>query len=152
MIRLACPFLAAAWVLMVPQAYGCEPDENVTCDQGLTLTVRVTGAKSGGGKIHAGLFDGPDEFPDGEPLLDGAASVDGTETVLTFENVKPAVYAVSLYHDENNNGSFDRSLIGLPQEPYGFSNNISVGLSPPNFEDARITVHKSQDIVIRLQR
>ena len=40
------------------------------------------------------------------------------------ENVKPGNYAIAVFHDLNGNGKLDRNLIGLPSEPYGFSNDV----------------------------
>ncbi|MDZ7848305.1 MAG: DUF2141 domain-containing protein [Owenweeksia sp.] len=32
-------------------------------------------------------------------------------------------YTIKAYHDLNNNEELDRNTLGIPQEPYGFSNN-----------------------------
>ena len=42
--------------------------------------------------------------------------------------------------DENNNGKLDKNLVGIPLEPYGFSNNARGFLGPPSFGDARFQV------------
>jgi len=55
-------------------------------------------------------------------------------------NVPPGRYAVAVYHDANGNGRLDRSAIGFPQEPYGFSNDIG-RTSIPTFNAALVTVN-----------
>ncbi len=59
----------------------------------------------------------------------------------------PGVYALAVYHDENNNHHFDRSLIGLPLEGYGFSNNAVIFMSPPSFASVRFTVQPGDNHV-----
>src|SRR5262245_49789263 len=35
-------------------------------------------------------------------------------------------YGVAVFHDENSNGKMDKYVLGIPLEPYGFSNNVRV--------------------------
>ena len=39
-----------------------------------------------------------------------------------------------MMQDINRNGKFDTTWIGLPEEPFGFSNNADPGLSEPSFK------------------
>ena len=48
-------------------------------------------------------------------------------------------YAIAVYHDVNGNGRLDRSAIGFPSEPYGFSNDVG-RTSIPSFSGALIEV------------
>ena len=41
--------------------------------------------------------------------------------LFTFQGVSPGTYAVAAYQDANGNGRLDRTGLGLPLEPYGFS-------------------------------
>lgn len=52
----------------------------------------------------------------------------------------PGSYALAIYHDENNNHHFDRTLIGLPAEGYGFSNDAPTTFGLPAFSAVRFTV------------
>ena len=56
---------------------------------------------------------------------------------------KPGVYALALYHDENRDGKFDRTGVGLPAEGYGFSNNPATLAGLPTFKSVRLAVPKS---------
>ena len=53
------------------------------------------------------------------------------------------VYALAVYHDRNANRRFDRTSIGLPAEPGGFSNNPSTFLGLPSFSAVRMRVPRS---------
>jgi len=50
-------------------------------------------------------------------------------------------YAVVVYHDENDNHKFDRNWVGLPTEGFGVSNNPTLFLAPPSFEESAFEVN-----------
>jgi uncharacterized protein (DUF2141 family) len=52
-------------------------------------------------------------------------------------------YALAVYHDADGNRSFNRSVIGLPAEGYGFSNNAPAIFGLPSFRRVRIAVPRS---------
>jgi uncharacterized protein (DUF2141 family) len=45
----------------------------------------------------------------------------------------------------------DTNLFGVPQEPYGFSNNVRPKFRAPNFEEAKIQVKEQKYISIKLE-
>ena len=51
-------------------------------------------------------------------------------------------FAMAVYHDHNANGSFDKTGLGLPAEPWGISNNPKVTFGPPPVEKALFKVTK----------
>lgn len=105
------------------------------------LRVTVEGLRNDKGHVRFALYNEPDRFPDRAGVIEGGrAKVVGGRAVFVFQNVKPGRYAVSVFHDENDDGKFNRSLIGLPLEGYGFSNNAKVTLSAPSFTEAAFTV------------
>jgi len=62
---------------------------------------------------------------------------------VTFDNVPAGKYAVSVIHDEDDNGTLSRMVFpfaGMPSEPYGLSNNIYSSLSKGSFEEALIQI------------
>lgn len=63
----------------------------------------------------------------------------GNKIFVEF-NLPPADYAISTYHDINNNNILDRYFIGKPKEPYGLSNNVKPLFGPPNYKDCKFTL------------
>ena len=63
-----------------------------------------------------------------------------------FEGLAPGVYGVMAYHDRNANGRLDTLPIGLPVEPYGFSNNARATFGPPAWRAARFTAGPGQTV------
>ena len=54
---------------------------------------------------------------------------------ISFSDVAPGTYALSLIHDENANGKLDTSL-AIPKEGFGFSRNPKITFGPPKFKAA----------------
>lgn len=50
-------------------------------------------------------------------------------------------WAVSVYHDENNDGRLNRNLFGAPSEGYGLSRDAVRRFGPPRFKDAVLYLH-----------
>ena len=111
--------------------------------QAADLTVVVSNITSNAGNVMVGLFDSAAAFPKTvtQGVLAAAAGRDATGRVtLVLRDLTPGTYAVSAYHDLNGNGQLDSNLMGLPTEPYGFSNNARGSFGPPSFQAAGITL------------
>ncbi|MCJ2043399.1 DUF2141 domain-containing protein [Methylobacterium sp. J-078] len=71
---------------------------------------------------------------------------------FVFPNVTPGTYAALAYQDTNGNGRLDRTGLGLPLEPYGFSGEAARS-ARPDFARARFTVHEpGTSVRVRLSR
>jgi uncharacterized protein (DUF2141 family) len=107
--------------------------------QTASLQVSVNNIKSKKGSIRIGLFT-ENEFL--KTAFEGKivkATTDGVTVV--FENLKEGVYAVSVIHDENENGVLDTNKLGIPKEGFAFGNNAMGTFGPPAFEEAKIEIH-----------
>jgi uncharacterized protein (DUF2141 family) len=62
------------------------------------------------------------------------------------------IYAVTILHDENNNGKIDtKFMLPLPDEGIGFSNYYDFGLSNrPNFKNANFNLDKDTIIEVKV--
>lgn len=76
--------------------------------------------------------------------------VKGTETIATFKDVPTGDYAVTLFHDKNSDGKLNTNFIGIPKEPYGFSNNPMAMFGPPSYEKCLFKVDSNKTISIKL--
>ena len=121
--------------------------------QALDLQVKGLGADSDSGTYRCLLFKSEQGFPG--DLKAAVQSDNGTvkdrTATCTFENIEAGTYAVSTFHDENDNQKLDTYFFGAPKESYGFSNNASRPFSPPSFSEAAVTLTESQTISINLK-
>lgn len=114
-----------------------------------TLEVTVKNIKELKGTIRAALYNNEKDFL--ENFVHGkTVKVTGNEAKVVFENLKPGDYAVSVFHDENENEKLDSGFMGIPNEPYGFSNDAMGTFGPPSFEKAKVTLTSDKASVINL--
>ena len=61
-------------------------------------------------------------------------------------------YAFTLFVDFNGNKKIDKNFLGIPKEPYGFSNNVIGNMSAPTFDQAKFLISgpTSQNIKLRI--
>ena len=119
-----------------------------TCSAAV-LEVIVVGLKNQKGDVHIAIFNKAKYFPYQEGILhEGKATISGNIATLKFKNLMPGPYSTAVYHDENFNHKFDQGLFGIPMEDYGFSNNVSIFLSPPSFEEAMFQIKEPKTKVV----
>lgn len=71
-----------------------------------------------------------------DPVRQAILPVGRTTVQATFEGLPPGRYALMAYHDRNGDGRLNTLPIGLPVEPYGFSNGARGTFGPPTWRAA----------------
>lgn len=115
------------------------------------LTVTINGVASDKGKVLVALYDKADIWMKRAIKYAGVeAKTNGVAVVI--KDLVEGDYAVSIHHDENGNGKFDTNAIGIPLEPFGFSNDASGNFGPPTFEQAKFRLDgEKKSIVINFK-
>ncbi len=116
------------------------------------LTVDIQNVKTAKGSVFVAIYRPCEGFPlDCKPINSQRLTAKDGSLQMQF-TLEPGDYAVAIYHDVNDNGKMDKNIIGIPKEPYGFSNNFRPRLSPPKFSDCKIVVgDKGKGIAVRLE-
>lgn len=117
------------------------------------LKVTVTGVRSDSGALMIGFYDTAANFEDaiGTSAEVGLLADKGRLVGVTMRakpgsqgvsisDLPPGRYGVIVFHDENDNGLLDISVLGIPREGYGFSKNAIGFFSAPSFDKAAVTV------------
>lgn len=100
------------------------------------ITVTVSALRSDEGMVRCSLYDDGAEFPESPQhvIARAVARPQGRSGICVFRGVaRGRDYAIVLHHDENNDNAFQKSAFGLPEEGYGFSNDVKPRLSAPSF-------------------
>jgi uncharacterized protein (DUF2141 family) len=103
------------------------------------------------GQLMVAIYDSADAFNnDGEPIQYAKVEAIGDSVTIKFEELAQGTYALKVLHDINSNGKMDLSASGLPQDGYGFSNNVGMYGVPP-FDAAAFDVvdYAVIDVVVR---
>ena len=116
---------------------------------GYTIEVLVTDFDSNKGKVFLGLYNSETSFLNTQ-YKNVILSIKDNTCTYTFTNVPEGTYAISLYHDENDNGKMDTNIFGAPKEDYGCSNNARGFMSAPKWDDAKFKVTTNTKQIINL--
>jgi uncharacterized protein (DUF2141 family) len=105
------------------------------------LTIEISGVTPDQGKVYVAVYDGPETFPiSGKQLVGRVLAAGDRHLTAHFADLPPGQYAVVAFQDFNGNGRLDKNLLGIPKEPYGFSNGARGSMGPPKFAAAAITL------------
>ncbi len=115
----------------------------------VTLNVHVSGFENADGAAGIAVWNGARGFPEQiehavattyAPIQDGVA-------VAGFDELEPGRYAITVYHDTNDNRRFDKNWLGLPKEAWGVSNNVRPRLRAPRFAEATFDLEVGDHLV-----
>jgi len=126
--RAALLFVATLLVCAIAPAVAAE------------LTVTVDNLRSAKGDVRLSAYASAAEWPDNSAAANDQVAAAQPGSVVFHFDLPPGIYAIACFHDENANGQFDQNFLGIPQEGYGFSNNLHPFLSAPSFAAASFTL------------
>lgn len=114
------------------------------------IEVEVTNFKSNKGVAYIGLYESENTFLNkalqGEKLM-----IKNNKVVCTFKDIPPGTYAISVFHDEDENGELTTNFMGIPKESYAASNNAASRLGPPKWQDARFRVNAGETVYQKIE-
>ncbi len=119
-----------------------------------TLTIHATGFDSPQGHAIAKLFRPGDNVLSQTSWRRATSVIQNGEARLEFAGLPDGLYALVVFHDENDNGKVDHNALSLPKEQLGFSNGFRLGIfsGMPNFQKLQFRVvhpRASLDIPVR---
>lgn len=114
------------------------------CNAQNTLTIEITNLKTNNGTVYVNLKTDQEK---------SFKKVRGTVTnnVCTVEitDIPSGTYAITYYHDENDNGQIDTGMFGKPEEGYGYSNDARGFMGPADFEDQLFEIKSDLNISLK---
>lgn len=114
--------------------------------QKLTLTVKNITEHSG--MIKIGVYDEKNYMK--TTIASAEVKADKDEVTVTIDLPKPGQYAIAIFQDMNGNNSLDSNFLGIPKEPFGFSNTNSYPMGAPKFKKAAFDANQDLRLSIPL--
>jgi len=110
------------------------------------IYVSVDGVRNAQGQVATTVYaDDPDRFlvKNGSLYVVRTPAIAGVTRYCVFLP-STGIYAIAIYHDEDNSGTINRSgTLGIPTEGFGFSNNPPTLASLPVFRTVRLAVPRA---------
>ena len=124
--------------------YSQAADDKTLCD----TEIIVTGIKENSGTIVISIHDSSESFRKHIPYRSVELAVTGEKAVYHIR-LKAGDYVFGVYHDVNGDGKLNANAIGIPKEPFGFSNYDGKG-PPGNFKKHKIFINGTTTVNIPL--
>ncbi len=110
-----------------------------------TLKVTVSGYEGRQGEVMLALYNTKDSFLE-KPVRMMRQKASAGSIELVINELEPGGYGIAVYLDENNNQKLNKNIVGIPKEPYGFSNGVRAKLAPPSFDATKIQVSDGENV------
>ena len=109
----------------------------------ISLEIEINNLQSNNGPLYIRILDENEN-----PVIVGTSSVINYSSKISFDSISPGKYAIQFFHDENENQKMDFSLIGIPKEKFGSSNDVKPVLGPPKFEKMLFNLTDNKKVIM----
>jgi uncharacterized protein (DUF2141 family) len=137
-LTLALALSATAFACQQPTVDAPAPTAVRTGPQ-QELRIKLVGIGEPKGSVRVAIFEGADAFGAGRQYAGTFSAVTGSEMIVLFA-VPQGTWGISSFHDVNDNGELDANMVGMPTEPFAFSNNATGDFGPPGFDQIAFSV------------
>jgi uncharacterized protein (DUF2141 family) len=108
------------------------------------LTIKIENIEVLEGDIRIGVFDTSGNFlKEGFTFKKYKIAVENNTETIIIDDLPQGEYAFMLYHDKNADGELNRNFLGIPKEPFAFSNNVKPKFSKPVFEECKFSLEQN---------
>ena len=116
-----------------------------------TLSISIKNIQSDEGNIALQVFSNAEQYKGAaQPIIALRLTAEALKGSFTIVDLPPGFYGARVMHDLNDNGELDANFVGLPKEPYGFSNNATPNFGPPKWDDIKFQLDGNNQQVIDL--
>ncbi len=110
----------------------------------ISLEMEINNLQSNNGPLYIRILDENEN-----PVIVGTSPVINYSARISFDSISPGKYAIQFFHDENENQKMDFSLIGIPKEKFGSSNNVKPILGPPKFKKMLFNLTENKKVIMK---
>lgn len=111
-----------------------------------SVEVAMYNFDSNQGTVQVGLYISEGHFLE-IPTKTLETTIKDQKAQVVFEDLPDGVYAIGVFHDEDDDKEMDMLLGFFPMEDYGTSNNAPARFGPPEWEDAQFALKGGQQLV-----
>lgn len=109
------------------------------------LIIEVSNIETPAGELKIAIFNNEEDHL--RNSISGSAFKISEKGTLRFSFQLPyGEYSFTMYQDVDSNGELNSNFIGIPNEPFAFSNNASIMFGPPSYEKSKFNFSKEHQI------
>ena len=116
-----------------------------------TLSLRIDNLPNASGTLMIQVLANEAQFKDETPAAAQLMLPAKAGSVRVSTDALPAGnYSIRVMHDVDGNGKLNTNMVGMPREPWGFSNNARGSFGPPKWQDTVFEVRGDTEHNIEL--
>jgi len=116
-----------------------------------SLTVQLTGAPDGSTCFVALAASEAEYKSDDKPKYGAKAEAADGKCSVVFAELPDGTWSARAFADSDGSQSITTNAVGMPKEPYGFSNDARGTFGPPKFKATAFQVTGDTTISIKLK-
>ena len=143
--------LCTAGTALADSAPTGNPFSKYAEDGSVVAAVQTMFDAPAGQSVRIAVYDSEENFLE-MAAVKHAGKLDETGLALVhLRGLPKGEYSFAAYLDQNADGKLNRSAIGLPKEPFAFSNGVVPKLRKPRFDETKVDVAPGSVVVITLE-
>jgi uncharacterized protein (DUF2141 family) len=141
-MKFLAPLIAvtALTVFALPSTSIADDAEPTSVD----LTVNLSGLYPLQGTVQIGVYASQEAWASGDAIAGASVEVDAENVTAIIEGLPVGEYGLKLYHDVDGDGSLGTNAIGIPNEPFAFSNNAMGRFGPASWNDSSFQINAEE--------
>ena len=113
-----------------------------------SVTVKVSALVSTSSTVKLYFYNTRAGFlKSGKWVFSKSVKPEGKREITLPVDLPKGEWAVAITQDMNNNDKVDKNFLGIPTEPYAFSNNIRPTVAAPDFDECKFRVDGPGQVV-----
>ena len=108
------------------------------------LTIKINGLPEDKGSVMLELLD-----QDRNTLERVVGQIQNQQSTIIIDSLSSGTYAFRYFHDIDGDGELNTNWVGMPTEPYGFSNNVVGSFGPPTFERWLFDLQSNKEMICK---
>ncbi|WP_297337647.1 DUF2141 domain-containing protein [Algoriphagus sp.] len=111
-----------------------------------SINLTIHRIDSNQGLIRILVFSSSEGFPEdpNQAITSLSIPIKNGKASTQIKDLPKGKYAISVFHDQDENGELKKNSLGFPKEKYGFSNNPTNKFSIPEFERCAVSISGDQ--------
>lgn len=115
------------------------------------LTISIEDLSTDEGHIAFQVFSSAEQFTgEAESIISVHVTAEALSGSFIVSDLPDGYYGIRVMHDVNSNNQLDTNFVGMPNEPYGFSNNAKGNFGPPMWDDIKFQLNGDRQQTINL--
>lgn len=115
------------------------------------LTITVANVASDEGHLMISIVDSKPAYEDNAGAV-ASFILPARKGTVTFsaDSLPTGKLAIRVMHDQNDNEKLDSNMLGIPREPFGFSNDATGNFGPPKWDQVNFDFTADTAVTINL--